>query len=278
MIKIFLTVRNRLGITKKCIEAIQKHTSIPYQLYIYDNQTNYRVDEHFSYYCKLYKKGIATQITFNTDESTFNAFSKASACNFFGKQHQQDPNKNKTIFMVMLDNDIILTPGWDRYVMDAWKHVITKNINDVKIIGQTPGGIKYRKQTIQISDNFTGRLGKLGGSGLWTIRNNFFDDVGFLDLKMLVGHNKKHDQLYWRLLDRSTNGRPYILGLNKKLGIHCGKMAGSVCNRLTKNQRNNKNQKLNSIKFEAADDRIEQISFDEFYKKISNDKLLHSDW
>lgn len=278
MIKIFLTVRNRLAITKKCITSIQRHSTLPYQLYIYDNQTNYKIEDHFSYYCKLYKRGVVTQVTFNTDASTFNAFSKATACNIFGKQHQQDPNKKQFMFMVMLDNDIILTPGWDRYVLKAWKHVISNKIDNIKVIGQLPGGIKNRNQVVKIDDELSGKVGKLGGSGLWTVRSNFFDDVGFLDLNLLVGHDKKHDQLYWRALDRSSGGRPYIMGLNKKLGIHCGHMSGSVCNKLTRNRGKNKEQKLEMIKFEGADDRIAAMNFNEFYKKIYNDKFLHSDW
>ena len=54
MIKIFLTVRNRLAITKKCIQAIHKHSTMPYQLYVYNNQTNYKLDEHFEYFYELF--------------------------------------------------------------------------------------------------------------------------------------------------------------------------------------------------------------------------------
>ena len=108
MIKIFMTVRNRLAITKKCIAAIQKHSTIPYQLYVYDNQTNYKLDEHFKYFSKLYNKGLVTQVVFNTNASTFNAFSKAASCNMFGLLHQQDPEKNKYSFLLILDNDIAM--------------------------------------------------------------------------------------------------------------------------------------------------------------------------
>jgi hypothetical protein len=276
--KIFLTVRNRLSITKKCIKAIQRHSTLPYQLYIYDNQTNYKVADHFAYYCKLYQKGDVTQLTFNTDASTFNAFSKATSCNMFGKQHQQDPEKDKIMFMVMLDNDIIVTPGWDKKLLEAWKYVIKNKIENIKIIGQLPGGIKNRKQKFQINEELIGRVGKLGGSGLWSVRSNFFDDVGFLDLKLLVGHSKKHDQLYWRALDQSTGGQPYIMGLNTKLGIHCGRMSGSVCNKLTQNKGKSKDHKLELVKFKDADEKIGKMEFNEFYKKIIKDTFLNSDW
>jgi len=278
MIKIFLTVRNRLAITKKCITAIRKHSTLPYQLYVYNNQTSYKIEEHFTYFMKLYKNKQVTQITFNTDASTFNAFSKGSTCNFFGRQHEEDPMKDKYSFLVMLDNDIIVTPGWDTKLLAAWKYVNENNIDNIKVIGQLPGGIKQRTDVLKINPELQGKSGKLGGSGLWSVKPNFFRNVGFLDLKLLVGHNKKHDQLYWRLLDRASKGKPYILGLRNKLGIHCGKMTGSVCNKLTRGRSMEINKKLKTIEFENADKKINALSFDEFFKLLINNKNLQSDW
>jgi len=275
MIKIFLTVRNRFGITVKCLEAIKRHTTKPYQIYVYNNQTNYMIEEHFKFFCKLYMKGFITQLTFNTDASTFNAFSKASTCNMFGLQHEQDPEKDKCDFLLMLDNDIILTPGWNEKVSQAWRYIRKNKLNHIKVVGQLPGGIKQKNQEHQIAPGLIGRAGMLGGSGLWTVRPNFFTDVGLLPLKTLVGQNKRHDQLYWQLLQKASGTRSYIMGLNQKLGIHCGKLAGSVCNVLTK-QRGKKN--LNDICFSEADENIRNKNFDEFYKQIFENKQLLADW
>jgi len=276
MIKIFMTVRNRLAITKKAIEAIKKHTKLNYQLYIYDNQTNHKINEHFEYFAKQYQKGQIAQVTFTTTESTFNAFSKASTCNFFGLQHEQDPNKNKYDFLMMLDNDIIVMPGWDEKIYRAWKYVIKNKMIDIKVIGQIPGGIKNRDKTeIKIGD-MIGRLGTLGGSGLWSVKTNFFSEVGLLNLQALVGHDKKHDQQYWNLLSKSSNGKRYIMGLKEKLGVHCGKYAGSVCNRLTRNKNNPEKEKM--IIFEEQENAIDSVDFNTFYKNIINDTALLKDW
>jgi hypothetical protein len=277
MIKIFLTVRNRLAITKKCIHALKTHSKIPHSIYVYNNATNYLVDNHFAYFCQMYTKGYVDQVCFTTEKTTFNAFSKASACNFFGLQHEQDPAKDKCEFLVMIDNDIIVTPDWDVKLREAWKYVIKNNLSNIKVIGQLPGGIKHvDKAQLKISETMVGRVGKLGGSGLWSVRNNFFRDVGYLDLKALVNHDKKHDQLYWVQMDKSTNGRPYIMGINEKLGIHCGKEAGSVCNVLTRHR--GKSDKKDCIKFEASEDKISNMKFDDFFKMIENNKNLLMDW
>lgn len=277
MIKIFLTVRNRLAMTKQCIKALRIHSTLPYQLYVYNNQTNYLIDEHFSYFSKLYKRGLITQVTFNTNVSTFNAFSKAAACNMFALQHEQDPNKDDFMFLVMLDNDVIVTPKWDKKLKIAWSYVRKNKLNHIKVIGQLPGGIKHKSMKLEI-DKMNGMVGKLGGSGLWSVRPNFFKDVGLLDLKKLVGHNKKHDQNYWVLLDKASGGQPYILGLREKLGIHCGARVGSVCNRLTSNRGRTDSESEELIKFKQAEKNISSMDFDTFYKSILNDKALLSDW
>ncbi|MFW9871701.1 MAG: glycosyltransferase family 2 protein [Candidatus Thorarchaeota archaeon] len=276
MVKIFLSVRNRLSITVKCIEALKKHSELPHQIYVYNNATNHLLDEHFMYFHEAYKKRQISQVTFTTPSSTFNAFSKASTCNFFGQQHEQDPNKDNYTFLLMLDNDIIVTPGWDMKLKRAWKYVNKKGLKHIKVIGQLPGGIKGTVKPRHQIDEMEGKIGKLGGSGLWSVRSNFFRDVGFLDLRQLVNHDKRHDQLYWRQMEVKTNGKPYIMGLNQKLGIHCGKVAGSVCNVLTRNRGKKRKEEL--IKFDHAEKRISKMDFDTFFKKIFNDISLVRDW
>lgn len=276
MIKIFLSVRNRLGITVKCLEAIRKHTTLPYKIYVYDNQTNYLLDEHFKYFYKLYSKGLISQVTFTSSDSTFNAFSKAATCNFFGMQHSLDPQADSYSFLLMLDNDIILTPNWDTSLARAWKYISKNKLDRIKVVGQLPGGIKNRKEEHKIGDDLIGRCGELGGSGLWSVRSNFFKDVGFLDLKSLVGQNKRHDSSYWSRLHKAAGGKPYIMGLDKKLGIHCGKICGSVCNTLTRQGK--KVKSLDCINFSESDEKIKNTDFDTFFKQIIDDKSLYGDW
>jgi hypothetical protein len=194
----------------------------------------------------------------------------------FGLQHEQDPRKDDYEFLLMLDNDIILTPGWDLELKRAWKYIRKNKLKHVKVVGQLPGGIKSKKEEHKISDDLIGRVGVLGGSGLWSVRSNFFRDVGYLNLNELVNHNKRHDQLYWRSLQKASGGRPYIMGINKKLGVHCGKLAGSICNTLTRER--NKAKAMERIKFEKGDANIREMDFDTFYTKIHKDKQLIGDW
>jgi len=276
MIKIAVTIRNRLAITKKCVAAIKKHSKIPHQLYLYNNSTSHLIKEHFEYAYNLYRQGLVTQVTFNTDASTYKAFSKASALNAFGLAHEQDPNKDKFYYLVFLDNDVIVTPNWDSTLYEAWKFVNEKKLSHIKVVGQLPGGIKSRTPLKTTVAGCNMATGKLGGSGLWTVRSNFFRDVGFLEIKNLIGHNKRHDQMYWSIMNSKNHGKDYILGVRKKIGYHCGSYAGSVCNVLTKSGKNiDKNE---AIKFESQEKLIESMTFEEFYERISEDPKLQRGW
>jgi len=273
-----LTVRNRLGITKKCIESIERNFVEQYEIFIYDNLTNYRLEEHFEYFGKLYKEGRIAQVTFNTKESTFGAFSKAVSSNMFGLQHEQDPNKDKVDALLILDNDIVfIHRKADKVIRKVWSDIKKRGMNNVKIVGQRPGGIKNLSD---IPDGLAGiscKIGRLGGSGMWALRPDFYNDVGYLPLNKLVGKSKQHDQLTWQMCEKSTNGKPYIIGLETKLGIHCGKLGGSICN-VTSKMQNNPKEAMEKIKFKKADKEIEAMSYDDFIKMISNDKYLMNDW
>lgn len=275
MIKIAITVRNRLGVTRKCIESILKHSKLPRQIYIYDNLTDYKLDRHFGFYYNLFKDGVIDHISFNNKNSTFNAFSKVVALNQFGKLHEQDPNKDNYEYLMFIDNDMVVTPDWDLTLLKAWGDVNRLKINDVKVIGQLPGGIRHTTALQNKIAGYDAAIGKLGGSGFWSVRPNFFSDVGYLDPKDLVNINKRHDQIYWNKLDKSTNNKPYILGLKKILSYHVGSMAGSICNTIGRGETP---EGLEKIRFKNQDNTIDQMTFNEFYELVRSSEKIRKDW
>jgi hypothetical protein len=272
MYKVFLTVRNRLELTKMCLVALLKHSALPNQIYVYENLTDTKVEQHFAFWYKLYEKGLISQVTFTTKDSTFNAFSKVVASNLFAFQHSQDPNKSKYDFLVLLDNDVIVTPGWDSFLREAWIDVTKHSLKEIKIITQLPGGIMETKEVNRSIAGVKCKQGKLGGSGLWSVRNDFFDKIGLLQVKSFTGISKRYDQTYWHLIDTNTGGKPYILGLDHKLGIHCGSLSYSVCNNLVKTK----------LSLEEAEERTDKyiagLSFQEFYDAVSTDGTLLKEW
>lgn len=268
MIKVFLTIRNRLGITKKCIFALFKNTTRPLRVHIYDNLTNFQIREHFEYAYNLYKHKLISSYNFNTEESTFGAFSKAVASNQFGFLHMMDPYKNNYDFLLILDNDVIVYPGWDNIIFNVWNFIKEKGMDHIKIVTQYPGGTKSRVGIGEI-DGFELFEGKFGGSDFWCVKPDFFDEVGFLDIRNLKKKNKGHDIQYWKLLDKASGGRPYTVCVKAKICFNCGAICGSVCNELTRNMNRPAEHIEKLISFEEVDKQIESMSFDEFMNKIS---------
>ncbi len=264
MIKIGMTVRNRLAMTKKTIQCLYKHTTSKFHLYIFNNSTNYKVKEHYEYFAKLYEEGLVAQVTFNTNVSNNNAFGKASSLNCFGFNHQQDPNKDKYDWLLILDNDILVVPEWDKLIRKAWEDVERLKLKKVKVISQHPSGIKHGSRLEQKIAGHHSYFGQLGGSCFWNVKPNFYKEIGYLNLKQLQGVQKKHDQIYWQKLRKVTGGS-YILGLKTKLFHDCGGYAGSICNVV--GYGTNK-QKLERIKYKERDKEIEEMKFSEFYEKM----------
>ena len=266
MIKIGITVRNRLGITKKCIEALLQHSTIPHQIYIYDNLTDYKLENHFAFYHTLLKKKLIHQVTFNTAESTYNAFSKAISLNQFGLNHEQDPEKDKCEMLVTLDNDIIVMPGWDKILRKVWIDIERYKMSNIYVVAQYLGSsIKYGKWLDRDLGGYKSYYGKLSGSCLWASRSNFYKQVGLLDPKPLVGFNKKHDQHYWTKMETLSHGQAYVLGIEAPLLLRGGPIAGSVCNIIGFN---NSPHKLKHIQYQKQDEYIESLSFKDFYRKL----------
>jgi len=266
MIKIAMCVRNRLSVTKKAIKALYEHTDLEFQLYIYDNLTNCHTKEHFEYFWNLYEKNLITQVTFNTKASTFNAFSKVSSLNTFGHNHEQDPKKDKTQFMLFLDNDHLVAPGWDSALIEAWDEVKKRGMNNIRIITQHPGGMKHVTVMGFPIAGVNSVTGKFSGSAFWSVREDFFRTIGYLPLNPLVGLNKKHDQNYWKQLNKKNNGKDYILGLKKLMVVDTGGFAGSICNVIGYGGINK--EKMEKIKYKHKEIEIDKMSFKEFYKKM----------
>ncbi len=79
-------------------------------------------------------------------------------------------------------------------------------------------------------------------------------------------------------MQRASGNKPYIMGLKPKLFLHVGSRAGSTCNRLTHQAHAPLKQKLRGIEFVAQEDKIDSVSFDEFYKSCVEDQSIVRGW
>jgi len=275
MYKIIMNCRNKIALTSKAITALSRHSVLPHEIYIYDNCSSYLVNEHFMYWSLLYQKGIVNQITFNSESSTFGAFSKAVAFNQFLMNHEQDPNKDKCDFLLLIDNDMIVFPGFDKILKESWEEVKRLKLDNIKIITQYPGGIMSKKDLGSKIIGLNAKTGKCSGSGFWVLKPNFAREIGYLDIPPLVGLSKKHDQQYWTKLERVSKGKDYVLGLEAILTIHAASVSGgSICNVLTRNKNLKQKNLEELIKFEESEKYINSLSFDQFFESIKNNKEM----
>jgi len=270
LIKIFLTCRNRFHLTRFCIQALYKFTHQPFQLYVYDNLTDYLVRDHWGFFCSLYEKGLITKYVANTRHSTFGCFSKAVAWNEFGHIHMMDPLWDTTDFLLCLDNDILVTDGWDLVVSSIWSSLKESEwYKYIHVVTQWYGSKLGQKNKTELN-GYTCHLGTHTGSGFWAVKPTFFLDVGFLDITKFIGLNKKHDQFYWQMMLEKNQGLPYICGVEHMLFYNCGWWGTkSLCNTLTVCPDSD-------VSFSEEEDKLSQMTFSEFYSAVqeASEKLF----
>lgn len=271
-IAVFITVRNRLAITKKCIESLYLNTNRPIHLFVFDNCMSTRLDEHFIYFCNLYKVGRLQKYVVNTVTSTYNAFSKAMSFNEFGLFIESHPNKNEYEWLLCLDNDmIIIQKGWDDYIASMFNEVDKHEGNTIQIVTQYPGGVSGSDHMF---GNIKVRVGVNGGSGFWNIRPDFFSKVGLLEPEPLLGISKRHDIHYWEKLNKFSRGQPYTVAIDLPLALHvayCNGMDLSVCKAI-------RNDHASNVDFESFDALVEGLQYDDFLEWIKRDEDVFRRW
>lgn len=270
---VFLSVRNRLAITKRCIEYLFKNTRREIDLFVFDNCTGTRIPDHFNYFCRLYEQGKLQKYVANTITSTYNAFSKAMSFNEFGLFIENHPDKFSYDWLVCLDNDMILIQEkWDDIIGTMFEEVDKKEPNNtIQIITQYPGGCSGTDYNL---DKFKIRVGVNSGSGFWNIRPDFFTKVGLLESEPLIGINKRHDLELWPKLNAYTKGQPYVIAIDQPMALHIAYHDGkdlSIC-KATRN-----NPAMN-VDFELFDNLIETMNDTEFNEFIMKDADVSRRW
>ena len=237
-VRIMFTVRNRLEMTKYTLENLFRSINFnnwKVEIFLYDNLSDLDMEERACYYAKLLKERWLAQVTFNTKLSTDNAFSKAAANNQFADFHMNSLDRKEIRYLIMMDNDMLCLPGWLDSFDKAWKDVRSVPIlkKEISVVTQHPGGVMGR-EIVQIN-GIAYRKGTSGGSGLWIVKNDFYNKIGKLNLTHLVGKNKAHDQRYWYKIQRKTGVYKYAIAAPVQKVLHLGGICGSVCNCLHKN-------------------------------------------
>lgn len=232
-VRVMFTVRNRFAMTKYTLEnlfrSVDKNTW-KLEVFLYDNLSEFDMEERAVHYIRLLESNKLAQVTFNTKDSTNNAFSKAASNNQFADFHMNSLDRKEIRYVVMMDNDMLCLPGWLDLFDKAWRDIdsVDNLKNEISVVTQHPGGV-VGKVPVKINGTEYKR-GTSGGSGFWVVKSNFFNKVGKLDLNSLVGRNKGHDQRYWYKIQKKTGVYKYIMTVPCQKILHLGGICGSVCN------------------------------------------------
>lgn len=268
---IHISARNRLGFTDKCLEALWAYTDtgkIDLRVFLFDNGTDKENQKKiFKYYTDMLSEGLIHTLIINSKDALHNAFGKAVSSNQFAYLQKVWPDAD---YMTILDNDVwIVDKTWTKKISSVFQAFgeDPDYADQIKVVSQAPGGICGEKEWLEI-EGMEVMLGVYGGSGFWNVRGNFFEDVGVLNLQDLVGHDKKHDQEYWKLCMKRTKNAKYVAGINHPMSIHAGD-GFSICNALTAGKMGHKEEKEQRLKqIEVIDKELLDMTLEEAVKKL----------
>lgn len=286
-LSVFIPCRDRIILTKKCIDSIWKNSGIfdKINIYVFDNMSEFS-KERFEYFSGLLESKRICYYSYDTRDSLTNCFGKAVCWNRWINMMERSrdtiqciPNnrfKADEDYYLLIDNDfVIVDDRWGEYFVSAAKqtHVACK---DTHFLVPSPGGVpeRYRgedkpeytfKNLFNEKETLKVKMANGGGSsGFW-----------FLDHKMLLkmkwdslaftrvySHEKRHDTETWNLIRRKKGSILYVGGVHSTptspIALHLGSVCGSVCNQLSKN-----NYEESKHQISNAEQKFKDLSVDD---------------
>lgn len=177
LISLVIPVYNQLHYTKQCVEAIQRHTTIPYELILVDNASSDGTHEYL-----------------RTLKATIISNEKNLGC---AKAWNQGIRASGGTMVAILNNDIVVTPGWlERLVafMEATGHgLVSPSAREGKLDYDLIG---YAQEFVRKCAGAT-REGAMYAACM-LIRRDVFERIGMFDEGFSYGGCEDTDFL-WRM-------------------------------------------------------------------------------
>jgi hypothetical protein len=297
-LSVIVPTRDRNILTLKAIESVRKTSKLfkEINIFVFDNLTN-PSQERINIFSKLLSDGHIQYYSYDTKTSLNDCFAKAIVfqrwIDMMKTSHELNKYTDKEKledFYLLLDSDMIVGEGWDRYFITANKDL--NNIEPdlhffVKFIGGIPKSarehpttrthtIKYKEEEFKVMCSVHG-----GGSGFW-----FFNFSQLCKLKWPIegllntyGKFKRQDTTSWALIKKKFNMVPtrYVAGVippdkENPLVLHMGEVLKcSMCNVL--NNLGSKVYNREKHNFSLKELELKDMSAKEIYDKY---KMLDS--
>lgn len=264
-LNVCLTARDRMILTRKCIESIHTHSSHfrKINIYVFDNLSHV-TSERLLVFNNLLRENKICYYSYDTNISTFNCFPKTVIFRrwidmmMLNEEMRLEKSIDINIKQMYLlsDNDMIYGPEWDTYFISALDNVHRYDKN-IKYLVKHPGGVpkairdksrKYRIDNIfNRPENFEIMCSNFGGgSGCWVMNNSMLKHLRWNSKDLIKTYNKfkQHDSITWKKLTLEHGNVNYVCGVipnepeKNPLIIHMGPVIGSMCNSLNSGKYN----------------------------------------
>lgn len=261
-LSVIIPTRDRSILTIKAIESVRKTSKMfkEVNIYVFDNLTAPTVNR-LQIFSKLLSDGKIQYYSYDTSISLNECFAKAIVfqrwISMMKTSHElrefTDKDNKLEDFYLLLDSDMILGDGWDKYFLTANK--LLKDIEPdlhffVKFIGGIPKAAREHPETRTHSMDCFGEELKVmcsvhgGGSGMWFMSYEQLCKLVWPIEGLLNTYKqfKRQDTTSWALIKRKYNMKPtrYVAGVippdkNNPLVLHIGEsLQCSMCNVLTR--------------------------------------------
>ena len=112
LVSIIILCCNQVEVTKLCLQSLQRHTSYPHQLLLVDNGSTDATHSVLQQFAKEGHAGLMELAILRNEQNVG-----------FAAGVNQALKRASGEFIVLLNNDTVLTPGWLEGLVDAAQHV-----------------------------------------------------------------------------------------------------------------------------------------------------------
>lgn len=258
-LSVMIPVRDRLVLTKKCIESILLNSEEfnEVSIYVFDNKSDIDSDR-FNYFQTLLQQNKICYYSYDTNKSCYNCFGKAVTFKRWVSMMEEDMEVRKLVcdssikhceqYYMLIDNDFIVGPGWSKPLISSAKFLRSRYPQLHYIVpfpGGTPERFRANKEVIEIDNVYNNEKIKVhfanrgGSSGLWFTWYEGLVNLkwDFLSMAHTYNADKRHDSETWNYIRRTKGDINYVSCIEtpNPVALHIGPLTGSICNFLTKN-------------------------------------------
>lgn len=227
-VKLFVSVRDRLNITKQTINDLHNGGE-PVDIFVFDDRSSTERKELFKYYEESIANGKINMVVANTDSTTGNyPWGKSVMIAQFAKLMQLYNTPVENGIYGIIDNDQRLSPGWLVTMRQLLEKAEKRWPDRVAVVSPRTEAVHPTVATTVI-DNKKVELKYCVGACSWLFRPNFFKKYGLPDLNWKKdsheGHAGAEDWYYSEIFEKLDH---YIVSLKSPIAFDNAKSTHSA--------------------------------------------------